>query len=82
MTIVLDVVKAFPTGWPAEGDVVVLDPGRSDHRVSLLRYPSDPQVELELIQYADRLACRESDCPRCPLLEVCPSPHRLLRVVR
>lgn len=82
MAIVFDVVESFPSGFPARGDVVVLWPERTGRRVAIMRYPHDPSFEEDLIRYAHHLRCRESDCPRCPLLEACPSPRRRIALLR
>jgi hypothetical protein len=81
VAILLDVVKSFPSGWPAAGDVVMLRPERR-RRVVVARYIGDPEAEAEVTRHASRLSCRESDCPRCPIRQVCPSPVRQMRLHR
>lgn len=81
MAIVLDVLHSFPSGWPAAGDVVMLRPSQA-RRVVVARYIADPEAVEEVSRYADRLSCRESDCPRCPIRPECPSPVRQMRIHR
>lgn len=71
MTIVLDVVSAFPGRRVVPGDVFVIDLNDSDVPVSELRYHGPDHLPW-VASHLPLMRCRAPRCCRCPFAGSCP----------